>query len=314
MQLVTHQTGPEGQLVRKVLIEETADIAQELYVSITLDRAQGKPVIMASSQGGMDIEEVAEKDPEAIFRSRRRAGARPPAVPGPRRRPRPRPQGGDGVQGREADHRPGQRLHGHRRLARRDQPADGHRRRRRHGARRQDEFRRQRPLPPQGHRRHARPRRGEPPGGRGQQVQPQLHQARRQHRLHGQRRRARHGDDGHHQALRRRAGQLPRRRRRRLAGGGQERLPHPGLGPQRQGRPDQHLRRHRPHATASPAAWSGRSRSSADVKIPVVVRLEGTNVDEGRRDPARGAVPVHRGRADGRRRREGRGRAAKGGA
>ena len=68
MQLVTHQTGPEGQRVRKVLIEETADIAQELYLSITLDRAQGKPVIMGSSQGGMDIEEVAEKDPQAISR------------------------------------------------------------------------------------------------------------------------------------------------------------------------------------------------------------------------------------------------------
>ncbi len=68
MQLVTHQTGPEGQLVRKVLIEEAADIAQELYVSITLDRAQGKPVVMASAQGGMDIEEVAEKDPDAISR------------------------------------------------------------------------------------------------------------------------------------------------------------------------------------------------------------------------------------------------------
>jgi succinyl-CoA synthetase beta subunit len=68
MQLVTHQTGPEGQLVRKVLIEETADIAQELYVSITLDRAQGKPVIMASPAGGMDIEEVAETQPEKIFR------------------------------------------------------------------------------------------------------------------------------------------------------------------------------------------------------------------------------------------------------
>jgi succinyl-CoA synthetase beta subunit len=68
MQLVTHQTGPEGQLVRKVLIEETADIAQELYVSITLDRAQGKPVIMASASGGMDIEEVAAQHPEKIFR------------------------------------------------------------------------------------------------------------------------------------------------------------------------------------------------------------------------------------------------------
>jgi succinyl-CoA synthetase beta subunit len=68
MQLVTPQTGPEGQLVRKVLIEETADIAQELYLSITLDRAQGKPVIMASASGGMDIEEVAEQHPEKIFR------------------------------------------------------------------------------------------------------------------------------------------------------------------------------------------------------------------------------------------------------
>jgi succinyl-CoA synthetase beta subunit len=70
MQLVTHQTGPEGQLVRKVLIEETASIAQELYLSITLDRARGKPVVMASSQGGMDIEEVAAKGPQAIFRQR----------------------------------------------------------------------------------------------------------------------------------------------------------------------------------------------------------------------------------------------------
>jgi succinyl-CoA synthetase beta subunit len=68
MQLITHQTGPEGQLVRKVLIEETADIAQELYLSITLDRAQGKPVIMASASGGMDIEEVAAEHPEKIFR------------------------------------------------------------------------------------------------------------------------------------------------------------------------------------------------------------------------------------------------------
>ena len=67
MQLVTHQTGPEGQQVRKVLIEEAADIAQELYVAITLDRASGKPTIMASRFGGMDIEEVAHDNPEAIL-------------------------------------------------------------------------------------------------------------------------------------------------------------------------------------------------------------------------------------------------------
>jgi len=68
MQLVTHQTGPEGQKVRKVLIEEAAQIAKELYVAVTLDRAAGKPVVIASAAGGMDIEEVAAKDPAAIHR------------------------------------------------------------------------------------------------------------------------------------------------------------------------------------------------------------------------------------------------------
>ncbi len=68
MQLVTPQTGPEGQKVRLILVEEALDIASELYLSVTLDRASGKPVIMASVSGGMDIEEVAEHDPSAIFR------------------------------------------------------------------------------------------------------------------------------------------------------------------------------------------------------------------------------------------------------
>jgi succinyl-CoA synthetase beta subunit len=68
MQLVTHQTGPEGQKVRKVLIEEAADIAQEFYVAVTLDRQSGKPVVISSRFGGMDIEEVAHKDPQAIHR------------------------------------------------------------------------------------------------------------------------------------------------------------------------------------------------------------------------------------------------------
>src|SRR4029077_397916 len=68
MQLVTHQTGPHGQKLSRVLIEEAAQIAQELYVAVTLDRAAGKPIVMASTQGGMDIEEVAAKDPAAILR------------------------------------------------------------------------------------------------------------------------------------------------------------------------------------------------------------------------------------------------------
>jgi succinyl-CoA synthetase beta subunit len=68
MTLVTHQTGPEGRKVNKVLIEEALNIDKELYLSITLDRRIGLPVVMSSPQGGMDIEEVAERDPNAIFR------------------------------------------------------------------------------------------------------------------------------------------------------------------------------------------------------------------------------------------------------
>src|ERR1051325_1420946 len=68
MTLVTHQTGPEGRVVRKVLIEEALNIDRELYLGLTLDRKLGMPVVMASQQGGMEIEEVAERDPKAIFR------------------------------------------------------------------------------------------------------------------------------------------------------------------------------------------------------------------------------------------------------
>ena len=66
MTLVTHQTGPEGRLVGRLLIEEGLQMTRELYLSIVLDRAAGKPVIMASADGGMDIEEVAAKTPERI--------------------------------------------------------------------------------------------------------------------------------------------------------------------------------------------------------------------------------------------------------
>ncbi|WP_025602624.1 ATP-grasp domain-containing protein, partial [Burkholderia sp. WSM2230] len=63
MQLVTHQTGPEGQKVNRLLIEEGADIKKELYVGLVIDRVSQKIVVMASSEGGMDVEEVAEKTP-----------------------------------------------------------------------------------------------------------------------------------------------------------------------------------------------------------------------------------------------------------
>jgi len=68
MTLVTHQTGPEGRLVKKVLVEQGLDIAQELYLSIITDRATAKIVIMASEAGGMDIEQVAEETPEKIIK------------------------------------------------------------------------------------------------------------------------------------------------------------------------------------------------------------------------------------------------------
>jgi succinyl-CoA synthetase beta subunit len=68
MQLVTHQTGPGGQKVRRLLIEEGADIRKELYVGMVVDRGTQKVVLMASSEGGMDIEEVAAKTPEKIHK------------------------------------------------------------------------------------------------------------------------------------------------------------------------------------------------------------------------------------------------------
>src|SRR3979409_789937 len=68
MTLITHQTGPEGRVVHRLLIEETLPIERELYLGIVLDRVQGKPVFMASADGGVEIEEVAAKTPERILK------------------------------------------------------------------------------------------------------------------------------------------------------------------------------------------------------------------------------------------------------
>jgi succinyl-CoA synthetase beta subunit len=68
MQLVTHQTGPEGQKVKQVLVEEATDIDRELYLGIVLDRATSSLVVMGSTAGGMDIEQVAEETPEKILK------------------------------------------------------------------------------------------------------------------------------------------------------------------------------------------------------------------------------------------------------
>ena len=68
MTLVTHQTGAQGRLVKRLLVEEGADIAKELYVGMVVDRASQRVTLMASSEGGMEIEEVAAHTPEKIHR------------------------------------------------------------------------------------------------------------------------------------------------------------------------------------------------------------------------------------------------------
>src|SRR5579864_5199663 len=68
MTLVTHQTGPEGRVVRRLLVEETLPIERELYLGIVIDRGEAKPVFMASQAGGMEIEQVAEENPNAILK------------------------------------------------------------------------------------------------------------------------------------------------------------------------------------------------------------------------------------------------------
>jgi succinyl-CoA synthetase beta subunit len=68
MKLITHQTGPEGQLVQTLLVEEGLPIDKEFYLGITLDRVTGRDVFMASSEGGMDIEKVAEETPDLILK------------------------------------------------------------------------------------------------------------------------------------------------------------------------------------------------------------------------------------------------------
>jgi succinyl-CoA synthetase beta subunit len=75
MTLVTHQTGPEGKVVKRVLIEEALDIARELYIGIVIDRAREAAVVMASTEGGVEIEKVAAETPDLIFKDYIHPGA-----------------------------------------------------------------------------------------------------------------------------------------------------------------------------------------------------------------------------------------------
>ena len=80
--LVTHQTGPAGRVVQRLLAEALSDIETEFYLGIVLDRATGRPAMMASSEGGMEIEEVAAKSPEKILREVDRPRGRPTGLSG----------------------------------------------------------------------------------------------------------------------------------------------------------------------------------------------------------------------------------------
>ena len=185
-------------------IEEGSRDRREFYLSLLVDRETARVAFVVSTEGGMDIEEVAHDDAREDRHLHGRSGDRRHAASRP---PLAQALGLD-RRSRQAD-RARCCPSSTRAFIEKDMSLleinplvvtnDGQA----HLPRRQDRLRRQRALPPPRDRRAARPDRGGRQGDRGLEVRPQLHRARRQHRLHGQRRRARHGDHGHHQALRR---------------------------------------------------------------------------------------------------------------
>ncbi len=210
------KAAPEGLPIDYVYVEAGSSIERELYLSLVVDRSSERIAVMASAAGGMDIEEVAHKTPEKILTLTLHPAAGLEDYPGPQARLRlrarcRRSRGSSRDILRKLD----EAVSRMRREPRRGQPADRHERRPRRRARREDQHRGQRAVPPEAARRDAR---HEPRGrarARRARERPQLRLARRQHRVHGERRGPRDGDDGPDQAARRRARELPRRRRRR---------------------------------------------------------------------------------------------------
>ena len=150
---VTHQTGPEGRVVKRLLIEEGADIRKELYVGMVVDRGTQRVTLMASSEGGMDIEEVAAHTPGEDSQGVHRPGHRADRRPGRRRRTQDRHARGLAGPGARIHAGPVPRVRRMRRVAGRDQPADPDRRRPRARARCEVQFRFERAVPPSGDRR-----------------------------------------------------------------------------------------------------------------------------------------------------------------
>ncbi len=201
MQLITHQTGPEGKKVQRLLIEEGMDIKRELYAGLLLDRAVAQNVFMVSTEGGMDIEKVAAETPEKIVKVHIHPatgfqafhGAAACLCAGPDRRRLQERRRSSSRRSTKPTKRSDASLLEINPLV---VTGDG----RVICARRQDQSSTTTPRPP------SRilamrdlSRRGRR-GSRSLEIQPELHQARRQRRLHGERRGPGDGHDGHHQA------------------------------------------------------------------------------------------------------------------
>ena len=242
--LVTKQTGPAGKQVNRLYIEDGADIERELYLSILVDRSVGRIAFVVSTEGGMDIEAVAHDTPEKIVTVAidPEKGVTSTDV---KKLNAALKLDGDAA-------KDGETLFPllYNAFVEKDMSLleinplivmkDGHLR----VLDAKVSFDNNALFRHPEHRRTARHDRRGREGDRGVEIRPRLCRARRQYRLHGQRRRPRHGDDGHHQALRRRAGQLPRRRRRRFEGKGHGGVQDHHRRPGGEGHPGQHLRRH----------------------------------------------------------------------
>ena len=215
LNLVTKQTGPEGKVVNRVYIEEASTSRGNFISRCLIDRATSRVPFIASTEGGMDIEEVAARH---AGEDRRPSPSVPPPATAAMSRRLASALKLEGEQAKQCG-RLVERLY--RAFLDKDMslleinPLIVTEGRTAPVPRREDQFRRQCAVPPSGHHGAARRDEEDPRGARSPQARSLLCRARRQHRLHGQRRGACHGDHGHHQALWRGARQFPRCRRRR---------------------------------------------------------------------------------------------------
>ena len=263
--LVTIQTGPEGQVVRQVLVEEGCEIARELYLGVVVDRAMAGPVLIASQAGGMNIEDVAAKTPELIFKEPfdPDAGLQPYQV---RKLAAKLGLKGNSIRAAEKFMRSlcrvfvwkdgslveinplvvtksGELMALDAKMSFDDNALFRH---------------------PElaGDARLCRRRADRSAGPK---SRAELRQARRQHRLPGERRRPGDEHDGPDQAPRRRTGEFPRCRRRREYRTSDRSVPHSAFRPERESRAGEHLRRHHALHDDRQCTWLKRTRLSVSM-------------------------------------------------